>query len=272
MKKMLLFIGIVLMLGACSNLKADESKRPFVHVVEEPMIIEYTGEDKEVVIEPQNVLTSNSDLNWLGYHSLLIEDVNIRYNQIGNYQVRIAFENSELNMIYDVIVRDTVAPDLQVQDVTVEQDSSIDINSFVISSSDLSGIKEVRFVSDVDLVSVGTRNYQIVAIDNNGLETVKDVSLTINEKPVVQYQSPVNNWSSGSNASSGGGSSNNQAPQPQKPTTLTPTSTITHSTKESCEIDLQALFDKQGGGGGCNGVYAIENGSLMGWELVYWAR
>lgn len=104
----------------------------------------------------------------------------------GEYDVIINIDNKKYNSTLEVI--DKTSPDLVVKDVNINEDDSIDINSFIISCTDNSNKKCTYKLKSLDGQpseidkSIGTKKYIITAYDENNNEVSKEVSLTITKK------------------------------------------------------------------------------------------
>ncbi|MCR4588311.1 MAG: DUF5011 domain-containing protein [Lachnospiraceae bacterium] len=119
---------------------------------------------------------------------------NLRYqsgaNQIdpahvGEYPVSLRVDSGVYESVVQVV--DTVAPKLQVQDLTGYTTSDYTVESFVVSAEDATDIT-FRFQEDIDLTKEGTQNATVIATDEGGNETTGEVSVTLvpdKEAPVI---------------------------------------------------------------------------------------
>lgn len=78
-----------------------------------------------------------------------------------------------------VTVQDTVAPTLEVKDVTIYTDDTASAHSFVKAATDISGDVELKFATEPVFGATGTQTVTVEAIDKSGNVTRADATLTI---------------------------------------------------------------------------------------------
>lgn len=148
---------------------------------------------------------------------------------IGEYQVKITDNSTELTYESKLIVTDTEKPELKVRDVEVTEGDSVEISQFIESCTDNSRSAclykvvddEGNTLESIDK-SVGEREIKLVAYDNSGNETdAQTAKLTVKEKekPVANTNtntgsttkkpSTSNSGSTSKPSSNSGNSSNN---------------------------------------------------------------
>lgn len=133
---------------------------------------------------------------------------NIIYS-IGEYDVKITDIDKDNVYNTKLIVLDKTAPELEVADVEIIEGDKIDIVNFVKSCSDNSlnecsfSLKEEKFDT-----TVGTHKYNIVAKDESGNETNKEVTLTVNKKNTNSNNTTNSNGNNNSNSSTTGSNAN----------------------------------------------------------------
>ena len=78
-----------------------------------------------------------------------------------------------------VTVADTKGPQLELKDVQVRKGGTTTMEKFIVSAQDLSGVKEVRMLSEMDFTIEGKQTVVIEAEDNLGNITKKEAVLWI---------------------------------------------------------------------------------------------
>ncbi|MBR3972818.1 MAG: transglutaminase domain-containing protein [Oscillospiraceae bacterium] len=78
-----------------------------------------------------------------------------------------------------VTVSDTTGPQLELKDVQVRKGGTTTMEKFIVSAQDLSGVKEVRLLSEMDFTVEGKQTVVIEAEDNLGNVTKKEAILWI---------------------------------------------------------------------------------------------
>ena len=132
------------------------------------------------------------------------------YVGIGKYKVNITdFDsNKKYEMIIDI--KDSVAPVLEVKDVTVNEGDIITINSFIVSCNDNSYQScEINYINDnneildtIDM-SVGERVIKIVAMDKSkNRSEVKEAKLVVNSGNSSTKENTSQTTGNSSNSSS----------------------------------------------------------------------
>ncbi len=110
----------------------------------------------------------------------------VNYNQIGEYSITATKDGVSFNSLIKVI--DTTAPNLELKEVTIYNDAtSVDINSFIASVSDLSGDVKTEILTEIKYGEVGTQEVSIKATDVNG----NDVTQTTNLNIIADTEGPL---------------------------------------------------------------------------------
>lgn len=197
MKKLLGLLVFALLVTGCTNASATATSKPaFIFVDDRVLYIELGNQ--EATFTNEEIFTDSSNTKY--FETAVIDYAAINRDTLGTYPLNITItDESEVTkkMYVDVVVRDTTAPTLEVKNVVITEGDSVDINSFIVSNDDKQ-MTEVVFTTDVDLTSVGSRDYVIASTDASGNRTEKTVNITVEAKAVV------NTWTPSSN---GGGSS-----------------------------------------------------------------
>lgn len=100
---------------------------------------------------------------------------------VGTYTIIAGTEGK--NVTCTVTVQDTVGPVLQLQEAQCEPGGSVALEDFVVSAEDLSGVADIRFVSEPDCNTAGTYTVQIEAEDKLGNVTRQEVTLWVTNDP-----------------------------------------------------------------------------------------
>lgn len=134
---------------------------------------------------------------------------------IGIFDVTVQLDGKTYTSVLEI--QDKTAPILEVKDIEIEEKGEVTKNSFVVSCEDNSKEECLIFILDdkgeeaqID-TSVGTRKYTLVARDKAGLETKKEVNLTVKKKEPVKNTGnnfSTNKTNSNSNNSSSSSNSN----------------------------------------------------------------
>lgn len=96
---------------------------------------------------------------------------------IGTYEI--SSKLGEKVITCTVSVADTRGPQLELRDVQVQKGYTTTMERFVVSAEDISGVKEVRLVSEMDFTIEGKQTVVIEAEDNAGNITKKEAVLWI---------------------------------------------------------------------------------------------
>lgn len=90
----------------------------------------------------------------------------INNSGVGQYPLDLHVSMKDYSCL--VTVQDTTAPNVVLQEVAVYRGSEVKLEQFVVSATDLSGVKEVRFAEVPDTSTFGTYEVAIEAEDIHG--------------------------------------------------------------------------------------------------------
>lgn len=165
--------------------------------------------DKGNLVDKEEALEKDSDILKENYSK---EEIIIG---IGNYKVIIESENKNYETTLKIV--DEESPKLDVQDVKIIEGDKIDINSFIKTCIDNS-YNECHFKlldienKEIEIpTKVGKHNLKILATDETGNQTEKEVNLTIEKKKQIT-NSKANTNNNNSNTNSSTNNSNNTKP------------------------------------------------------------
>ena len=80
-----------------------------------------------------------------------------------------------------VVVADTTGPELELKDVQVKLGGSTKLSAFVVSAKDISGVADVRLMTEMDFNTPGKQTVVIEAEDKHGNITSKEATLFVVE-------------------------------------------------------------------------------------------
>ena len=80
-----------------------------------------------------------------------------------------------------VVVADTTGPELELKDVQVKIGGSTKVDAFVVSAKDISGVADIRLMTEMDFNTVGKQTVVIEAEDTCGNITSKEATLFVVE-------------------------------------------------------------------------------------------
>lgn len=100
---------------------------------------------------------------------------------IGTYTV--TSDTGAKSLTCTVTVQDTVGPELTLREAQCDPGGSVMLEDFIESVEDLSGVADVRFVSEPNCETAGTYTVQIEAEDTLGNVTRKEVTLWVSTDP-----------------------------------------------------------------------------------------
>ncbi len=124
---------------------------------------------------------NNIDKYTLDVSNISVDESN-NTNSTGEYSYKVISSNKELKG--KVYVKDTTAPVVQVNDLTVGVNESFNPNEFLTMCDDLSLPCNVKYKKPSDEKlneEEGTYSIKIVISDNEGNEVVKDVNLIVSK-------------------------------------------------------------------------------------------
>lgn len=108
------------------------------------------------------------------------EDIErINGSGIGTYTITSTIGNRTAECT--VVVSDTTGPELELQDVQVKLGGSAKLDNFVVSVNDISGVADVRLLTEMDFSAPGKQTVTIEAEDTFGNLTTKEATLYIVE-------------------------------------------------------------------------------------------
>lgn len=146
--------------------------------------------NNEVVIEYGETVILNDILKTSDVENIRVVPELDTLKEVGDYAIKVTLNNETFDV--KVSIKDTVSPNLEVQDVTKYIDEELpDVNDFIVFSSDLSEYEIVPVVLEKNL---GTVDVEIVARDKYGNETKKNAKFTLiedSEPPVFSGLSSI---------------------------------------------------------------------------------
>lgn len=102
----------------------------------------------------------------------------INNSGIGDYEIKIRYRNNEFTS--KIKVQDTKGPDLELQDVTIYDDQTVNgKEAFIKSVHDASSEVTTTLKTEIDYTKIGTQTITIEAIDKYNNVTTKTANLTI---------------------------------------------------------------------------------------------
>ena len=108
------------------------------------------------------------------------EDIE-RINKSGIGTYTISSTIGERTTECTVVVADTTGPQLELKDVQVKLGGSTKLNAFVVSAKDISGVADVRMMTEMDFNTPGKQTVVIEAEDTYGNITSKEATLFVVE-------------------------------------------------------------------------------------------
>ena len=158
----------VVVTDACGNAVSGICKVNYVWL-KNSFTLEYgdTLEKSDLLLNPQKdaALINQADL-----------DV-INASPVGTYTVYSRVDGTAYGCI--VTVEDTTAPELTLQDVTVQEDAKVSLDAFIVSASDLSGEVVTRMTEEVSTEEVGAYTVTIEAEDIYGNVASQEATLIV---------------------------------------------------------------------------------------------
>ena len=109
----------------------------------------------------------------------------INSSPVGDYVITSVLGNRVCSC--KVSVRDTTAPELEVQDVSASAWETVELEDFVVSVTDVSGQAECQLVTEIDYDIIGEQTVTIRAVDANGNETTKQAKLVLKSDVTAPY-------------------------------------------------------------------------------------
>lgn len=100
-------------------------------------------------------------------------------NEAGFGEYKITSTLGEQTRTCTVTVADTMGPVLELQDVQVKKGKSVKLDDFIASVEDISGVKEVRLLSEPDTKTESKQTILVEAEDNLGNITQKETILWV---------------------------------------------------------------------------------------------
>lgn len=102
----------------------------------------------------------------------------INNSGVGDYEIKIRYGNNEFTS--KIKVQDTKGPDLELQDVTIYDDQTVNgKEAFIKSVHDASSEVTTTLKTEIDYTKIGTQTITIEAIDKYNNVTTKTANLTI---------------------------------------------------------------------------------------------
>ena len=112
-----------------------------------------------------------------------------RINQSGIGTYTITSTLGDRTAECSVVVADTTGPELELKDVQVKLGGSTKVDAFVASAKDISGVADVRLMTEMDFSTAGKQTVVIEAEDIHGNITSKEATLYVVEDftpPVIK--------------------------------------------------------------------------------------
>ena len=111
---------------------------------------------------------------------------NINNSGVGQYPLDLHVSMKDYSCL--VTVQDTTAPNVVVQEVAVYRGSKVTLEQFVVSTMDLSGVKEVRFAEEPSTMEFGNFPVKIEAEDIHGnVATVEAILRVVKDKTPPKF-------------------------------------------------------------------------------------
>lgn len=101
----------------------------------------------------------------------------INKSPVGEYTMTLT--NNEKEYVINIKVQDTIAPELELKDVTIYDDEKVDKSKFIASAKDASGEVETTLLTEIDYKKIGTQVIKIEAKDQYENKIEKEANLTI---------------------------------------------------------------------------------------------
>lgn len=102
----------------------------------------------------------------------------INNSGVGDYEIKIRYGNNEFTS--KIKVQDTKGPDLELQDITIYDDQTVNgKEAFIKSVHDASSEVTTTLKTEIDYTKIGTQTITIEAIDKYNNVTTKTANLTI---------------------------------------------------------------------------------------------
>lgn len=176
-KAKLVFVGIILVVSLlCVGLVILRGK--YTLNVKKDLVFEVGSTiEMDVSFFVSNKVTDESD------YQLLLTSVPIEDNvltKVGEYTFKVKYKN--ITKKGKITVVDTVAPMVEVTDLTIGVDEELDINNFITKCEDYSMPCQVEYKNSKDednAKSVGEYTFDIVISDLEGNKVTKTVNLEV---------------------------------------------------------------------------------------------
>ena len=129
------------------------------------------------------------------------EDMNTINSSVpGEYDIKSSLDGKEKNI--HIIIQDTTPPTLELKEVTIYDDESVDTKDpFIVSAEDASGEVTTTLKTQIDNSIVGTQDVVIEAVDKYGNKTEQTTKLNRIKDTEGPVFSGVSNLSVSKNAS-----------------------------------------------------------------------
>lgn len=176
-KSKLIFVGIVLVVALlCVGLVVLRDK--YTLNVKKDLVYEIGSTiDKDVSLFVNNKVNDENE------YQLLLTSVPIEDNvltKVGDYTFKVKYKN--ITKKGKIKVVDTVAPMVEVMDLTIGVDEELDINNFITKCEDYSMPCKVEYKNSKDeekIKSIGEYTFDIVISDLAGNKVTKTVNLEV---------------------------------------------------------------------------------------------
>ncbi len=181
MKKLLIILTSLLLIVGCGKKESTEVVDDFVDATCEL-------QDQEIEIN-EELLNTKAVVN-IEHGTLVTEESKIDTTVLGEQEITIIVKNEkdeEKEFTYKVNVVDTTKPTITAKDkLTTTEGIKINLTKNVSVKDNSKEKIDVKVEGKYDFNKEGTYKLQYVAEDSSGNKTIKDFSLVVKEKPVVE--------------------------------------------------------------------------------------
>lgn len=200
MKKKMIFVMMTAMLFLLVGCQKEEMK-----LKNESVTVEYGN---AISLKVEDYLENKKEfLNNVKVTAEIENEKDREYPKVGEYEI--ALVHGSQTQKVKVVVKDTVAPKLDIKDrYTVEYNSKLDLKE--LKASDLSKTTIILDDSKVNYKNAGTYKATVTAKDSSNNETKKEIEIVVKEEKKetsVKKSNIDNSSSSKSQSSSSKGSS-----------------------------------------------------------------
>lgn len=150
------------------------------NATEQVCTVTYTWMRESVTLELGTPLTKDMILMDAEKDGELIDQAVIdEINAAGEGEYTVTATSGESTMSCKILIQDTQGPALKVRDVSIYENGTVTLRSFVTSASDPSGQVKLELIGTYDVKKLGTYALTVKATDPKGLVTEKEVKLHV---------------------------------------------------------------------------------------------